>query len=422
VGSPQFVALTTLGVEHHLESVEGAPHSFHLQPKQKDLRPFFAALLVFPAHFLIAVEAPKPKPLFQYKSDGIEIPAATADEPKVKAFNADTIRAAAKYLDDGARAWVQEKSCVACHTTGVYLEERPAWTKLLGQPSEIVHAGFIKSIPDKLPEAKTSGDVIYYPGANQSVWRTAGLAEWDRHVTGQLSEATERSLRDMLMRQSSHGGYLVLGEVEIPHVTTDFELTLQAARAIIAAPGWLAGLKDEDLRQRVDRMKSFLRDAKPRNDYECALRLQLAALMPELVGPEERAAATAMLWQKQQPDGGWPMRRMSDVRNWRTPMSDRVIALIESQPDAAEPGSDPYMTGLAIVLLRGSGVPASDERIQRGLAWLKVEQRISGRWWMQSLYRGNWQYITYIATAQAMKALAMCGEIPTPGAPAGGLH
>jgi acetyl esterase/lipase len=39
-------ALEKLGVEHHLEIVEGAPHSFHLQPKQKDLRPlvleFFA--------------------------------------------------------------------------------------------------------------------------------------------------------------------------------------------------------------------------------------------------------------------------------------------------------------------------------------------------------------------------------------------
>jgi acetyl esterase/lipase len=32
-------ALTALGVEHHLEIVEGAPHSFHLQPKEKDLRP-----------------------------------------------------------------------------------------------------------------------------------------------------------------------------------------------------------------------------------------------------------------------------------------------------------------------------------------------------------------------------------------------
>lgn len=32
-------ALTKLGVENHLEIIEGAPHTFHLQPSQKDLRP-----------------------------------------------------------------------------------------------------------------------------------------------------------------------------------------------------------------------------------------------------------------------------------------------------------------------------------------------------------------------------------------------
>jgi hypothetical protein len=40
------------------------------------------------------------------------------------------------------------------------------------------------------------------------------------------------------------------------------------------------------------------------------------------------------------------------------------------------------------------------------------EQRVSGRWWMQSLYRGNYQFSTCIATAQALRALAMCGELP----------
>src|SRR5436190_987633 len=105
--------------------------------------------------------------------------------------------------------------------------------------------------------------------------------------------------------------------------------------------------------------------------------------------------AIAMLWDKQKVDGGWSTRRMSDVHNWRTPMTDIVIDLIGSQPDAADPGSDPFMTGLAIVLLRENGVPASDVRIRRGIAWLKGEQRVSGRWWMQSLYRGNYQFSTY---------------------------
>jgi len=31
------------GIEHHLEIIEGAPHTFHLQPKQRDLRPLVIA-------------------------------------------------------------------------------------------------------------------------------------------------------------------------------------------------------------------------------------------------------------------------------------------------------------------------------------------------------------------------------------------
>jgi acetyl esterase/lipase len=36
-------ALTKVGVENQLEIVEGAPHTFHLQPKEKDLRPIVLA-------------------------------------------------------------------------------------------------------------------------------------------------------------------------------------------------------------------------------------------------------------------------------------------------------------------------------------------------------------------------------------------
>ncbi len=119
----------------------------------------------------VAVEAKaetttaKPKRQFQYKSDGIEVPGATANEPKVKAFGPGTVRAARKYLDDGAHEWVREHSCMACHTTGVYMVERPMLPQLLGRPSEEVWTDFVESIPKK-------------PGDSpiKSVWRSAGLA------------------------------------------------------------------------------------------------------------------------------------------------------------------------------------------------------------------------------------------------------
>jgi len=352
---------------------------------------------------------PKPKPVYQYHTEGIAISIPTADEAKVAAFGTASIQAAVRYLDEGAICWVRERSCINCHTTGPYLAERPALTKYFGSPKEEVRDDFVDSIPRPSP-ADDSEKAKKRVGASTSVWCALGLAEWDKHVTGSLSEPTDRALREMMTRQSAAGSFVSTGEVEIPHITTDFELTLQAARAITTAPGWL-DKADPELRKGIDRMKIFLRDAPPRNDYERVLRLQLASLIPELVPQTERAHALALLTGKQHSDGGWSLRDLSAVDNWRTPMSERVLDLIKSLPDAAAPESDPYMTALAIVLMRENGIPANDERIRRGIEWLKREQRVSGRWWMHSLYRGNYQYITYIATTQALKALALCGEL-----------
>jgi squalene-hopene/tetraprenyl-beta-curcumene cyclase len=383
-------------------------------PGTQSLRPAFA-LLVGLAFAFAAHAADKPKPKFQYESGDIRVSIPTADEPRVKVFGPESIKTAVQYLEHGAVAWVREKSCVNCHTTGPYMTERTAWTKQFGPASEEVLKDFVGSVPKEVKpvkETETRGHK-HYPNTFYSVWRSLGLAEWDRHITGKLSEPTERSLRDMFERQSANGAFASHGEVEIPHITTDFELTLQAVRAITAAPGWLVGLKDEALLARVAKLKEYLRTTPPKNDFDRVLKLQLAHYLPELVPQKERDAALKLLSAKQHADGGWCVRDFSALDDWHFEMSTNVVNLIKNLPDAARPESDAYMTALAIVLLRQSNVPAADPRIQRGLAWLKREQRETGRWWMHSLYRGNYHYITYIATAQALKAFALCDELPS---------
>ena len=134
-------------------------------------------------------------------------------------------------------------------------------------------------------------------------------------MTGKLSAATERSLRDMFERQSESGAFVSHDEVEIPHITTDFELSLQAARAITAAPGWLAGLTDETLLRRVEKLKHWLRTAPPKNDFDRVLKLQLAHYLPELVSQTQRDAALALLSSKQHADGGWSTMLAGCSRN-----------------------------------------------------------------------------------------------------------
>jgi squalene-hopene/tetraprenyl-beta-curcumene cyclase len=373
---------------------------------------FLAAILISVLSST-AFAQPKPKPAFQYQSGDIRVSIPTPDEPRVQQFGPASLKLAAKYLEDGALTWVREKSCVNCHTTGPYLAERTAWTKQFGPASAEVHKDFVGSVPKEVKpvkETETRGHK-HYPSTFYSVWRSLGLAEWDKNITGKLSEPTERSLRDLFERQSANGAFVSHGEVEIPHITTDFELSLQAARAITAAPGWLAGLKDEALLARVGKLKDYLRTGVPKNDYDRVLKLQLAHYLPELVPAAEREAALKLLSAKQHADGGWCIRDFSALNDWHFEMSPTVVNLIKSLPDAAKPESDAYMTAFAVVLLRQSNIPTSDPRIQRGLTWLKREQRETGRWWMHSLYRGNYHYITYIATAQALKAFALCGEL-----------
>jgi squalene-hopene/tetraprenyl-beta-curcumene cyclase len=386
-----------------------------LTPLVPRMKAVLAVLLVPSVLLAATTPAPKPKPAFQYESGDIKVSIPTADEPRVAQFGAESVRAAAKYLEDGATSWVREKSCVNCHTTGPYLSEIPALSAQLGQPSEEIVADFIEFVPKEVKEVKetaTKSGYKHMPGAFSAVWRSLGLAEWDKHVTGKTSDYTERSIRDMFERQAASGAFVSHGEVEIPHITTDFELSLQAVRTITAAPGWLADLKDEKLLGKVEKLKAWLRTAEPKNDWDRVLSLQLAFYLPDLVSAEKRDAALKLLSSKQHADGGWSTRDFSVLNDWHFEVSEAVQKLITGLPDAAKPESDAYMTAFAIVLMRQSGVPAKDERIQKAVTWLKEEQRVSGRWWMHSLYRGNYHYITYIATCQALKALALCDELP----------
>jgi squalene-hopene/tetraprenyl-beta-curcumene cyclase len=372
----------------------------------------FSLLLVYPVQAADVAKPTKKKPDFQYASGDIQIAIPTESEAKVDTFDVEIIKKVSKYLDDGAVAWMRERKCVACHSPGAYMVDRPLLTKQLGKPSEEVRIAFIESIDAKPRETKVKEGITYHVLAERAVWRAAGLAQWDKYVTGKTSEETDRALRMMLLQQSSHGGFYMPDAVEIPYETTDFELTQHAIRAIVEAPNWLANLDDAEILGRIERLKRYLQTAQPRHDYDRALRIGVAALMPEVVSSEDKAADLEMLWSKQHHDGGWSTRDMSATSNWSAHMTDIVIELIESLPDAAEPQSDPYMTALAICLLRESGVSAKDARIQKGIAWLKSELRVTGRWWMHSLYRGNYHFSTYIATAKAMQALAMCDEIP----------
>ena len=108
--------------------------------------------LLFSANHAVAKEPAegaekKNVPKCQYESEGIRISAAAADEPRVPQFDASSLASAVDYLEGGALAWVRERGCVNCHTTGPYMTERPALSSVLGFPNAEVQQNFVKDIP-----------------------------------------------------------------------------------------------------------------------------------------------------------------------------------------------------------------------------------------------------------------------------------
>jgi len=58
--------------------------------------------------------------------------------------------------------------------------------------------------------------------------------------------------------------------------------------------------------------------------------------------------------------------------------------------------------------LRQGGLKPDHAAVKKGADWLKANQRVSGRWFTQSLNTDRTHYITHAGTAFALMALASC--------------
>jgi squalene-hopene/tetraprenyl-beta-curcumene cyclase len=150
--------------------------------------------------------------------------------------------------------------------------------------------------------------------------------------------------------------------------------------------------------------------------------------MTEVLEPRDQARVVAMLLAAQRPDGGWSMASLVD--NVRDPTrqtdegqtargrsgygEDFLIFVGRDKVYQSSLASDAYATGLVIYVLRQANLAASDERIQRGISWLKTHQRESGRWFTPSQGWHKEHRIANTGTAYALIALHACDEIPKP--------
>lgn len=341
----------------------------------------------------------------QYQFEKISIPKATTDE---KTRSELSIQAAAEYLENGSVAWNGQRKCVSCHTNGTYMTIRPALSKSLGAPGEATRTFFLEQLTklseepnEKLRESTRPAQVIYI---------AAGLAEWDAAISGKLSDETDKALNLMFAIQESNGTW---GSLNCwpPFESDAYHEATVAAMAAAAAPGWLEKVSSssdlKDTAAAVERLKTYLRTQTPLHDYSRVLLLWTASRMPDLLTEDQKKELIATVQKHQKADGSWSIRSFAAPEAWGG--GNRADKL-KAESEFADPPGDGHMTGLAIIVLRSSGVPAADEKIQSGIRWLKANQRESGRWWTRSLNTDSWHFITYSGTAYPLLALQMCDD------------
>lgn len=342
----------------------------------------------------------------QYEHADISIPMATADEPKLEKLS---VSLAVEYLEKGAVAWNGQRKCITCHTNGTYMSVRPALSATLGKPSEATRDFFLEVLKTLAAEKRSKLKQSTRPA--QVIYLANGLAEWDAHVTKQLAPETEQALSLMFEIQLDTGTW---GSLDCwpPYESDAFHEATVAAMATATAPGWLKKVtdsKDEKQLGAVEKLKSYLRTETPPHDYGRTLLLWANCRMPGLVDDVRKQELIAMLFGQQREDGGWSVRTFAAPEKWGKGNREKKL---KDEPEFSAPPSDGHMTGLALIVLREAGIPASDSRVQKAVAWLTSNQRVSGRWWTRSLNTDSWHFITYSGTAFPLRALQLCDALP----------
>jgi squalene-hopene/tetraprenyl-beta-curcumene cyclase len=332
-------------------------------------------------------------------------------------------QAAANYLDHRANAWMRSRmasrehgsACVSCHTTLPYALARGALGRMLDEPSlPRPERRLLDSVkqrvalwPKLLPWYR---DEKLESRGTEAVLNALVLAEADASL-GHLSPTTRAALDEMWALQRTAGpeagSWPWIQFNNEPWEAPDpgyYGATLAALATGLAPDGYR---QEPAIQEPLSRLRDYLRRAYPRQTLMNRIDLLwVGGQLPDLIEPEVRASILRELSALQRADGGWSVASL--IPDWKRRDRSRF-------PDV----SDGYATGLISLVLKESGVPTSDPRLRRGLAWLEGHQsRWNGRWSADSLNRRHGlfdesgHFMDDAATAFAVLALVRAHPNP----------
>ena len=306
------------------------------------------------------------------------------DEPVAGEFSRER---SARFLDSAALDWQKSRQCFTCHTNFAYLMARPSISADAPAHAE-VRDSLEKMVSERWESEGPRWDA-------EVVMAAAVLAFNDAATSGKLHPVTRKALDRMWTRQRADGGFDWLKCGWPPMESDDhFGATMASIGVGVAPEGYV---RTDAAKIGVEKIRDYLRANPAPTLHHRAMVLWASTYLEGFLSADERKTVIDDLSAKQHADGGWGLASLGD---WKR--SDNL----EQDPVT----SDGYGTGFVIYVLRRAGLPADDAHLQKGIAWLKANQRASGRWFTRSLNKDNKHFITHAGTAFAVMALAACQQ------------
>lgn len=317
----------------------------------------------------------------------------SAAEPLAKQFS---LAKGAEFLDAANLNWTRERKCGTCHTNYPYLLGRSVIKEVPSPALEEVRRFFENRIANWDSDEKSAK-----PRWDTEVVATAAtLAIQDALSTGKLHPLTRKALDRMWTLQQKNGAWNWLKCNWPPSEHDDYYGAVYVAVAVGLAPDGYA--QSDKAKEGLAKLREYFKSTPPPSLHHKAMLMWASLKLDGLMTAEERTATVKQLRGLQREDGGWSLPSLGDWKGH------------DGRANDTKAPSDGYGTGLVVYILRQCGTPASDPQIQKGVGWLKKNQRESGRWFTRSLNTDKAHYITHAGTAYAVLALKAC-EAPAAG-------
>jgi hypothetical protein len=328
-------------------------------------------------------------------------------------------RLAAGYLDARQKewfAWPVAKAvggpCISCHTGVTYLLARPALRQVLGEseptPYETGLADGLRARVDTTLEEILK--VKKEPIASQQMGVEAILSSLfliaAKPTTPSAQKALDR-LWSLQIRDGEAKGSWSWFDLKLdPYEMPESKLFGASLTAMALASTSAEYRTREDVKPRIAELVAYFERVRQTQPLHNRLMLLWAsARLPEALGRPARQSIIDEALSKQQADGSW---NIADLGPW------------QAHPNAPPAAPvDCYATALAAFTLEQAGVPPSNARMTRALAWLRSHQDPKGGYWpalsMNKRYEpGSMQVLFMQDAATAFAALALIGAEQPP--------